>query len=74
MVGQVTAVIRPIRRVACAIAPSTDQANGECPCSFSQGKKWSENRGEIETSVLRAFAVAHERDRPVLFGHHLVAL
>jgi hypothetical protein len=42
MVGHVTAVISPMRLVACATAPSTDQANGECPCSSIQGKKWSE--------------------------------
>ena len=39
MVGQVTAVIRPIRRVALATAPNTDQASGAWPCSSSQGEK-----------------------------------
>src|SRR4051794_7360080 len=29
------------RSVACATAPSTDQAYGACPCSVSHGEKWS---------------------------------
>jgi hypothetical protein len=41
-IAEVTAVISPIRPVACASAPSTDQAKGECPASSSHGKKWSE--------------------------------
>jgi hypothetical protein len=39
MIGHVTAVIRPIRRVAFATAPSTDHAGEACPCSSIQGKK-----------------------------------
>jgi hypothetical protein len=42
MIGHVTAVISPMRRVALAIAPSTGQASGAWPCSSSQGEKWSE--------------------------------
>lgn len=39
--GQVTAVAMG-RDVASASAPITDQTNGDCPCSSSQGWKWSE--------------------------------
>jgi hypothetical protein len=35
--GQVTPVARPSVRVLAAIAPSTVQANGECPCTSSHG-------------------------------------
>ncbi len=40
-VGQVTPVARPMRSVLAAIVPNTVQVNGECPCSSSQGWKWS---------------------------------
>jgi len=41
IVGQVTAVVTFSFWVTDAIPPSTDQTNGLCPCSSSQGWKWS---------------------------------
>src|SRR3954451_16289418 len=62
MIGQVTAVISSIRRVAWAAAPSTDHAKGAWPCSSSHGKKWSEiaakaNPACSARTVLRTRAV-----------------
>ena len=42
MIGQVTPTVTSIDDVRSAIAPSTDQTNGECPCASIHGWKWSE--------------------------------
>jgi hypothetical protein len=73
MIGQVTAVISPSRRVALAMAPSTDQASGAWPCSSSQGEKWSEIAANSKPASSAALALRTRVEGPVLLGHQLVA-
>ena len=73
MVGHVTAVIRPIRRVAWASAPNTDQASGAWPLLFEPGKEVIGNGREVETRLLGTLRIAYQVGGAVLLGHELVA-
>jgi hypothetical protein len=73
MIGQVTAVISSICRVAWAAAPSTDHANGAWPCSSSHGKKWSEIAAKANPACSARIVLQTRAVRPVLLCHQLVA-
>lgn len=54
------------------MAPRTDHANGEWPCSSTQGKKWSEIAATSKPTCSARRACRRTRG-VVLFGHEFVA-
>jgi hypothetical protein len=73
MIGQVTAVIRPICRVAFAQRSENRPSEWRMTLLLDPGKEVIGNGGEVEAGLFGAIGIAYQIGRAVLLGYQFVA-